>query len=286
MRSRLQLGVILALILVTPVCAGVRIQAWNPATHIYIAKSVYPAYAGSFDLWYGAIAPDMAMYVYPDAAKWSSSFWDTHWTAIDLRLWAATSAQRLFAKGWITHNERYAADHFAHGYPPLYLAGYVTLRANILAAFADISTDLAHMAVETAIDIHMRTRHPDLAWQLPAAVPANPSLVQGLLSRVFVGWPLRRTDLTTLAGAEQSFGCVILGCGAVPGYAPALQDSTEASYFPMAEYGAAFARSIDPDSTLEADDVAQLLGVAMALTADYEAAVNATISAVRMSVPR
>jgi len=286
MRPRLQLGVILALILVTLVCAGVRIQAWNPATHIYIAKNVYPAHAGSFDLWYGAIAPDMAMYVYPDAAKWSSSFWDTHWTAIDLRLWAATSAQRIFAKGWMTHNEMYGADHFAHGYPPLYLGGYVTLRANILAAVADISTDLAHMAVETAIDIHMQTHHAELAWQVANAAPAVPSLVQGLLGRVFVNWPLRRTDRVTLTSTEQYFGCVIRGCQAwgIQGYAPALALSSESDYQPMVAYGAWLAQTIDPEIT--APQVAQLLGIAMALTADYEAAVNATMSAVRMSVPR
>jgi hypothetical protein len=78
MRSSLRLGVILMLMLVTVVCAGVRIQAWNPATHIYVAQKVYPAYGSSPYLWYGSIAPDMAMYVYPDASKWSSSFWDTH----------------------------------------------------------------------------------------------------------------------------------------------------------------------------------------------------------------
>jgi hypothetical protein len=288
MRSSLRLGVILALMLVTIVCAGSRIQAWNPATHIYIAQRVYPAYEDSPFLWYGAIAPDMAMYVYPDASKWSSSFWDTHWVALDLRPWASNGWERIFARGWITHNEMYGADHYAHGYPPLYLAGYITFRANLLAAFAHISTDLAHMALEAAVDIHLQTLHSELAWQLADAMTGPPAAMHDLLNRVFVRWPLRRTDLATLTATESYFRCVIQGCtigtSAIPGYASALAASSDANYGKMIEYGAFVAKTIDPSITLK--QVEQLLGLAMAMTADYDAALDVTIKAVKLSVPR
>jgi hypothetical protein len=288
MRSSLRLGVILMLMFVTVVCAGVRIQAWNPATHIYIAQKVYAAYENSPYLWYGAIAPDMAMYVYPDASRWSSSFWDTHWIAIDLRPWVSNGPERSFTKGWITHNEMYGADHYAHAYPPLYLAGYITSRAHILAGFAHISTDMAHMALEAAVDIHLQTLHPELAMQLDAAVDGPAAAMHNLLNRVFVRWPLRRTDLATLTDTESYFRCVIQGCeigsSAIPGYASALAASSDADYYPMIEYGTFVAKMMDPSIT--AGQVAQLLQLAMAMTANYEAALDVTIKAVKLSVPR
>ncbi len=283
MKRSLRLVVVVVLTLGAIALAGARIQAWNPATHIYIAQHVYPAYAQSPDLWYGAIAPDMSAYV-PDPAKWPSAFWDTHWVATDLRLWARTTAQRTFARGWTTHNEMYGADRYAHGYPPMYLAGYVTIRARILAKAANISTDLAHYAVETGVDILMQTQHPELADQLMAAVPAPPTLVNGLLARVFVSWPLRRTDIATLASAEYAFAYVIGGTDGVPGYATALKFSTVQNYEAMVAVGVQLQEQmgLPPDP----DQVRALLGAAMGMCADYETAVNATITGVSRLVPR
>ena len=216
MRHSLRLGVVLVVMVVTVVLVGARIQAWNPAAHIYIAQKVYPAYAASPDLVYGAIAPDMAMYV-PAGMNWDSAFWDTHWTAIDLRPWAWNAAQRTFAKGWVTHNEMYAADHYAHGYPPLYLAGYITLRANLLAAAAQIAPDLAHMAIETAVDLRMQNAHPHLAGLAQSVASAPPSSARAVLTRAMVWWPLQRTDFQTLAVTQQAFNHVVVRVCGRPG---------------------------------------------------------------------
>jgi len=279
MRSRLQLGVILALILVTLVCAGVRIQAWNPATHIYIAKNVYPAYAGSPAFWYGAIAPDMAMYV-PDGYNWASAFWDTHWTVTDLRIWATNRYERSFARGWITHNEAYAADHFAHGYPPLYLAGYVTLRARLLATLSPVAIpdDVAHYAVETAVDILMQARHPELAGELLAAVPQQPTVAQGLLKRAFVWWPFQRTTVQALYLSEAQFD-------AVAGlYAQALV-AWSSDHRLMQGLGVEIARQ--SGVTVTAAEVELLLQAAMAMCdRDLDLAMAVTVRAVAASVPR
>jgi len=279
MRSVLRIGLVLAMVVVSVAVAGVRIQAWNPATHIYIAQKVYPTYAASPDLVYGAIAPDLAMYV-PEGFSWDSAFWDTHWIAIDLRPWAWNAAQRNFAKGWFTHNEMLAADKFAHGNPPLYLAGYITLRANLLAAYAQIDPNLAHMAIETAVDLRLNNDHPEAnlaSWALSVAA-TPPSSAQVVLTRALVWWPLQRTDFQTLMAAQSTFDYV------VQQYAVALGTSTLQDYDPIVTFGLALASQIDP--SIEEARVRQLLAAALAMTADYQAAVDLTIKGVKLVAPR
>ncbi len=279
MRSVLRVGLVLAMVVVSVAVAGVRIQAWNPATHIYIAQKVYPTYAASRDLVYGAIAPDLSMYV-PAPFSWNSAFWDTHWTAIDLRPWAWNAAQRNFAKGWFTHNEMLAADKYAHGNPPLYLAGYVTLRANLLAALAHIDTDLAHMAIETAVDLRLNNDHPEAnlaSWALSVA-GAPPSSAQVVLTRALVWWPLQRTDFQTLMAAQTAFDNVVLL------YSSKLATSTLADYGDLVEFGIWLAAQMG--MTVELDDAQALFAAALAMTADYQAAVDFTIKGVKLVAPR
>lgn len=281
MRHSLRLGVLAGVMVVTAVAAGARIQAWNPATHIYIAQKVYPAYASSPDLIYGSIAPDMAMYV-PAGSSWDSAFWDTHWTAIDLRLWARNANERTFAKGWVTHNEMYGADRYAHGYPPLYLAGYVTLRANILAAAASISTDLAHYAIEAAVDLRMQSAAAYLGGQLYDVAHNPPPSALTVLTRVLVWWPLQRTDLQTLTVTQGYFNWVVAE------YASALMASNLQDYDAIVDVGVALAKAMGmPGTDLEIEaQVRQLLAAALAMTADCQTAVNLTAKAVALSVPR
>jgi len=281
MKRSIRLGAVLVVILVTVVLVGARIQAWNPATHIYIAQKVYPAYEGSPDLWYGAIAPDMAMYV-PAGYSWDSAFWDTHWLATDLRPWTRNSAQRVFARGWVTHNEMYAADHYAHGYPPLYLAGYVTFRANLLAAAAKISPELAHYAIETAVDLRLNTSRLYLAGHLMNVAATPPPYVPGLLTRVFVWWPFQRTDVQTLGATQAYFNQVISA------YAFALANSNLDNYEYIVDIGVLLAKQMGmPGSDVELEaQVRSLLAAALALTADCEPAINLTIKAVSLSVPK
>jgi len=276
MKRSIRLGAVLIVILVTVVLVGARIQAWNPATHIYIAQRVYPAYANSQDLWYGAIAPDMAMYV-PDGYSWDSAFWDTHWIATDLRPWAWSAAQRTFARGWVSHNEMNGADHYAHGYPPLYLAGYITFRANLLAAAVHISPDLAHYAIETAVDLRLTGARPVLTGQLMNVAAPPPSYVQNLLTRVFVWWPFQRTTAQTLYNTRTLFDYV------VGQYAQAVA-AWPITHVPMQNLGVAIGAQMG--ETVTPEQVEQLLAAALALTADCETAVSLTIKAVSLAVPK
>jgi len=105
------------LIAITLILAPSFVQAFNPAAHIYIADQVFEYCGRKIELYYGSIAPDLAMYVaMPE--KWLTAFDDTHHNYIDLRSYAFGSTQKAFAKGWLTHNEEWGADYYAHiNYP-------------------------------------------------------------------------------------------------------------------------------------------------------------------------
>ena len=89
--------------------------SFNPLAHIFIAERVFPHYCGNIDLYYGSIAPDLALSFYvknPD--RWPTARDDTHHYYIDLRPYARGGVQQAFAKGWLTHNEEWGADFYAH----------------------------------------------------------------------------------------------------------------------------------------------------------------------------
>ncbi|MEI9477654.1 MAG: hypothetical protein WCO26_13890 [Deltaproteobacteria bacterium] len=97
-------------------------QAFNSATHIYIAEKVFPLVVDKINLYYGSIAPDLSMYV-NQPQNCPDAFMETHYTTtLPYARWDLT--QRAFAKGWQTHNEKWGADFYAHGTYPNY-DGYV-----------------------------------------------------------------------------------------------------------------------------------------------------------------
>ena len=70
-------------------------------------------YASGGAVYYGSIAPDISIYVLK-RKNWPNGFEDTHHNFIDLRTYAFGASQKAFARGWLTHNEIYGADYFAH----------------------------------------------------------------------------------------------------------------------------------------------------------------------------
>jgi hypothetical protein len=187
-------------------------QSFNPAAQLYIADHLFPNLANKTDLYYGSIAPDLAMYT--DVAKWPNSFLDTHYTYINL-INPQGANQKAFAKGWFTHNEINGADHYAHGiYDPntgYYIGGYVTIQAHALLGLMGLDfppyqyLDFAHFAIEAAIDLLLKQEHdPSLSTKLFLANLLRSPLDRELLTKVLVVQN-RETDWINLITTELTF---------------------------------------------------------------------------------
>ena len=204
-----KLAKIVALLTVTVLLvAPTLVQAFNPATHIYIAERVFDGCKEKIDLFYGSIAPDLVFSVANPEEKWRTAKQDTHYEFKDFRPYAWGSTQKAFAKGWLTHNEEWGADYYAHIFDPTptYLGedGYVVNRANLLSSDYGIDVDFAHYAIEVAIDLLLKGADPKLADKLIIANLLRSWQDRNLMVRVLV-WKYNRTDWLTLAAAELTF---------------------------------------------------------------------------------
>jgi hypothetical protein len=192
-------GVFLAIGLVFNPFPG---QAFNSAAHIYIADHVFPFAFDKINMFHGAIAPDLSMYI-DDPKNWPDYFDDTHYDYIKLPFAWWKPGQYAFAKGWQTHNELWGADHYAHGTYPVY-NGYVVTRADYLASQISLNDELAHFAIETAIDLLLvENKDPYLGEKLLGAALLRLQADVDLLAKTFVGGGA--TDLQTLISAESFF---------------------------------------------------------------------------------
>jgi hypothetical protein len=204
--KRILLSICFAVVIV--VAAGPA-HSFNPAAHIYIAERVLPGYADRIDLSYGSIAPDLSQYT--DPGKWQALPFDlTHYDYIDIRPYAGGTSQKAFAAGWFTHNEVNGADHYAHGTRDLgYADGYVTIQAMALTGLVPgLTPDLAHFAVETAIDLLLKEKDRSIGSKLLKANLLRSPLDRELLTKVLV-LQHRETDWLTLVAAELTFRNVV-----------------------------------------------------------------------------
>ena len=76
---------------------------------------------------------------------------------MDLRPYAADFDQKAFAAGWLTHNEEWGADYYAHiAYPANPNKGYVIEKAEALlevpGLHPNLNLEFAHYGIEVAID--------------------------------------------------------------------------------------------------------------------------------------
>ena len=205
MKKLLKLGTFLAVVTLT--LAPTLAPAFNPATHIYIADQLFPESPHKVDLYYGSTAPDIANSV-SNVEHWPTAFYDTHYDFIDLSSYAFGPTQKAFAKGWLTHNEAWGADHYAHiEYPDETTPGYVIQKATAFLGLElnrDLTLDFAHFAIEVAIDLLLKNEDPQLGGKLLIANLLRSWQDRNLLERVIV-WKHRRTDWLTLAISEMTF---------------------------------------------------------------------------------
>jgi hypothetical protein len=208
-------------------------QAFNSAAHVYIAEKVatkvFPFTFDRIDLYYGSIAPDISSY----ASNWPNGFCETHYLFIKLPYTLWKPGQRAFVQGWQIHTEMqpWGADFYAHGTCVTcpsggctYNTGYVPRKAKDLAdAFFNAGNpmlrdnpDLAHFAIEVAIDLLLIDNHDHaLGEKLLTAALFRSSEDINLLMKVFVGQPNGiGTNRDTLSSAESTFRNLVINYAA------------------------------------------------------------------------
>jgi len=208
--------------------------AWGPATHAVIMTGVGQARGVTaptdylyLQAVYGAIAPDLA-WLASDPLRTNLAA-ATHDEPGYLEPWrnARTSVERAFALGWLSHNQAWGADYYAHvGNPflgtwPAAGPGYVVERAGVLAAACDISEEVAHDYIEVAIDLLLDQHHPEwgLGAVLDEAIASRDSRVPGLLTRSYsdvpgVNWlTIRRLESTFRVSSSVYAGGLALPTG-------------------------------------------------------------------------
>ena len=251
-------------------------QAFNPATHLYIADNVFPYCTNKIDLYYASFAPDLALYVANPEVNWPTAFDDTHYTYMDLRSDAFGSTQKAFAKGWLTHNEAWGADHWAHieyqGND-----GYVIEKAGILLMYYPfLGDDFAHYAIEVAIDLLLKNNHDHkLGAKLLVANWLRSWQDRYLLAKVLVWQQPARTDWLTLATAEFTLRSI------VHRYAMALALPSPYDQVALAELGAQLAWEMY-EIDVTPGEVGMLLQAALNLCeGDYEDVIFFTIEQIQ-----
>ena len=262
-------------------------QAFNSAAHVYIAEQVFPDCSRKIDLRYGSVAPDLALLM-----PWETVFEDTHGDIIsgeyiDLRDYAYpwSSTQKTFSKGWVTHNEVWGADHYAHiEYPPGTKPGYVILKASELLDMINLPDSIdedakqfiAHYAIEKAIDLLLKDEYPELALNLLNAVLLRSWQDRFLLVKVFV-WKYDRTDWSTLVEKELAFRTL------VGRYAVALALSSPSDVTPLVELGKQLAWEIY-GIDIPAEVLEEILVAAMRVCSDYKDVIDDIIGYIRDDV--
>lgn len=270
------IAILVFMVSVAPVFTNV--NAWCPATHIYIADWVFPECEREIDLWYGSIAPDIEAWVV-EPEKWPMAFRDTHYNYIDLGSYEQGSIWEAFAWGWMTHNEKWGADYYAHVEDPFGTnRGYIERKARELhKEFPEIKQNFAHWIVEIAVDFLIKNDDPTICEKLLKAAVFRSPLDQLLLVKVMV-WKEGRTDWGTLASAELAFRIILIR------YARALALSSPDDKQALVELGAQLARDVlGMEVTLE--ELMEIFDFTTELCEDdYKEVVARTIDSIRAKV--
>jgi hypothetical protein len=220
MKRLLFLVLVVALVLL----AGVDrpLHGYGSAAHVYIAQRAL--FSVSSNALYGSMAPDIPTVDVP-----------TH-TYFNLMPKAVTLTEKMFALGWMTHNEVWGADWFAH----VENGGYAWVKGRqILDAAADAGYDLrqldnadllGHLAAEIAVDMLLAQRDPLLGMKVYTAAQLRSASVPNFLYQsgaIPVQQAAIEGEATFRAFTKQ--------------YALALVASSPASLDPMADLVAAVA---------------------------------------------
>ncbi len=173
--------------------------AWAPGTHAYIANKIKPGYTTSTV--FGATVPDINQLL--STQQDSLFFFATHYSGYP-EMWTVaqtlpTATAKPLAFGYLSHNEAWGADYYAHIHSQLYpffknpdsryvgQNGYVWVKATQLCRVmksqlhaAGLESELAtallsdpmncHFIVEYAMDLQLKaTRDPLIGQKLLAA---------------------------------------------------------------------------------------------------------------------
>ena len=247
-------------------------EAFNPASHIFIAELVFPESSPKIDLYYGSIAPDLALYA-PEG-EWLTAFQDTHKNFIDLSPAALSPAQKAFAQGWLTHNEEWGVDHYAHvdpGYLPIKAAMLINIARNQLGI--DLHQEFAQFAVEVAVDILLKRDDPKLGEKLVEANLLRSREDRTLLVDVLVAKE-RKTDWVTLASKELTFRNLI------GRYAAALALPSPSDKEALARLGVQLAQELYGITDFTQEQLLGLLNAAMDLCSDYRGIIDLAIAGI------
>jgi hypothetical protein len=190
MQRRQALWVSVVLVLAAALPAG----AWGPVAHAVVGMRVaeemgLPAPTKYLLLQgvYGTGAPDFAWAAPASAvdALGAATHDDPGYLDPWLLADPTSAVEQVFAFGWLTHNQAWGADYFAHigdpfsGVYPAPEPGYVIGRASALAGDQGISEGVAHIYVEAAIDLLLDQQFPGLhlgALLARAASQRNPAI--------------------------------------------------------------------------------------------------------------
>lgn len=276
MKKLLKSGILLMVMTLT--LGPTLVHSFNSATHIYIAEQVFPNCADKINLYYGSIAPDLALYV-SNQDKWSTAFDDTHYDYKDLRPYAWSSIQKAFAKGWLTHNEEWGADHYAHIEYTINgvtsYKGYVIEKAESLYEETGLDPGFGHFVIEIAIDLLLKNDDPKLGEKLLGANLLRSWQDRNLLANVLV-WRTRMTDWATLASAELTFRDLV-GRYAMAYALPSPYDKCA-----LAKLGVQLAEEMY-EITVTEKHLQSILETALDLCSDYKGIIKAAIDGINQN---
>jgi hypothetical protein len=192
--------------------------AWGTAAHAYIARAIADDFVPGPRIYrpymecqfaYGAMAPDLA-WVAPqpvqDPLAQATHREPGYDDVFDVGQ-PDRAALVAFSLGWLTHNEAWGADLFAHD-PSV---GYVVQKASALAWSAGIPEGLAHDYIEIAIDLLIDHEcDPGIGEYLRRSAIARDWRIPGLLVSAYPAF-----DSAVLEDSERAFkrSAVAYGAG-------------------------------------------------------------------------
>ncbi len=251
--------------------------AWSAGTHVYVAEQSLgnsPHRYLAVQARYGSMAPDMCE---------TMAMWDpaqatvlrdlTHPSGYDYVLahtgWSL--ALKAFAAGWVTHNEVWGADYYAHlanPVPPPDAPGYIVQKESVLS---EVPESMRHDYVESAVDLLVkRDLCPNLGWKVTGAAMLRDWRVPRLLCAAYSP-PARAQDLVAAEGAFRSVTAA---------YGYALKLSSPRDKRAVAAELAILAYVRTGQAISLAQSLAYLEHAMGVCEPDYEAALDATIEAI------
>lgn len=253
------------------VVAGVGrpVQGYGSAGHVYIVE--HALFTLSANALYGAMAPDVIGYL---PAPYRDLLEPNH-VYFNLIPKAVTLPEKMFALGWMTHNQLWGGDYFAHVTP-----GYAVEQGDRLVAMLDLgampnASGVGHLAVEIAVDVLLQKQDPLLAMKMYQAAALRSQSIPKFL------WQAGVLPDEKLAMEGEAFFRQM-----TQQYALAVGASSARNLRPMAQFASAMA-SEAYGMTITVEQAEGILGAAMALCKHtYLAPVNASIEQVRYHVWR